>query len=99
MSDIYLDPSAAALADAAAQLRHLTDTGHRVLVLGDLPDSLADLTFVSAAELPAAPPAGTWLITADPEYCAERRQTLQTQRRCAPSPESRTGSAVGTTSR
>ena len=43
MSDIYLDPSAAALADAAAQLRHLTDTGHRVLVLGDLPDSLVDL--------------------------------------------------------
>ena len=63
MSDIYLDPSAAALADAAAQLRHLTDTGHRVLVLGDLPDSLADLTFVSAASLPATPPAGTWRPT------------------------------------
>lgn len=78
MTDIYLDPTAAALADAAAQLRHLTDTGHRVLVLGDLPDSLADLTFVSAASLPAAPPAGTWLITADPEYCAERRSTMQT---------------------
>lgn len=79
MTDIYLDPSAAALADAAAQLRHLTDTGHRVLVLGELPDSLADGPFVSAGDsLPATLPAGTWLVTADAEYCAERRPTMQT---------------------
>ena len=31
MTDIYLDPGAAALPDAADQLRHLTETGHRVL--------------------------------------------------------------------
>ena len=50
MTDIYLDPGAAALPDAADQLRHLTETGHRVFVLGDPPDALAGLPAITRAE-------------------------------------------------
>jgi len=79
MTDIYLDPSAAASADAAAQLRHLTDTGHRVLVLGELPETLVGASFVSVgATIPSAPPPGSWLITANAERCSDRRPHMQT---------------------
>lgn len=89
MTDIYLDPSAAGTPDAADQLRHLTDTGHRVLVLGDLPQALADASILTATALPPKPPAGSWLLTANLELCADRRPPLQTMLlgpRPAPSP-------------
>jgi hypothetical protein len=89
MTDIYLDPVAAGTPDAANQLRHLTDTGHRVLILGDLPKPLADASIAAAASLPPTPPAGSWLLTANPELCANRRPPLQTMLvgpRPAPSP-------------
>jgi hypothetical protein len=91
MTDIYLDPIAAGAPDAASQLRHLTETGHRVLVLADqVPGPLVDDGSVAAASsLPARPPAGSWLLTANPELCADRRPPLQTMLvgpRPAPSP-------------
>jgi hypothetical protein len=89
MTDIYLDPIAAGTPDAADQLRHLTDTGHRVLVLGDMPKALADSPISAAASLPVKPPAGSWLLTANPELCADRRPPLQSMLlgpRPAPSP-------------
>jgi hypothetical protein len=90
MSDIYVDPIAAAAPDAAEQLRHLTDTGHRVLVLGQVPDELTEIgTIAVATSLPARPPAGSWLLTADPQLCADRRPPMQTMLvgpRAAPSP-------------
>jgi hypothetical protein len=90
MTDIYLDPSAAAMADSADQLRHLTDTGHRVIVLGDMPSALADEAAIEhQAELPDVPAPGSWLLTADPNVCGDRRPTLQTMLvgpRPAPSP-------------
>src|SRR4029079_14477819 len=79
MTDIYLDPSAAASADAAAQHRHLTDTGHRVLVRRSRPETLVAAAFVSVgATIPSAPPPGSWLITANAERCSDRRPHMQT---------------------
>jgi hypothetical protein len=79
MTDIYIDPVAAATPDAVDQLRHLTGTGHRVMVLGDLPATLVDEPSMTAADaLPMKPPPGSWLLTADPERCADRRPPMQT---------------------
>jgi hypothetical protein len=90
MSDIYLDPGAASLPDAADQLRHLTENGYQVYVLGDPPDALAGLPAITRAEgLPATPPAGSWVITTDPTVCGDRRPTLMSMLvgpRPAPSP-------------
>ena len=90
MTDIYIDPLVAGMPDAADHLRHLTETGHRILVLGELPPALADLPEISgAATVPDAPGPGTWLVTADPELCADRRPPLTTiliGPRPAPSP-------------
>ena len=90
MTDIYLDPLAAAMPDAADQLRHLTDTGHRLLFLGEPPAGLAGEASVERADgLPHKPAQGSWLLTADAELCAERRppmSSLFVGPRPAPSP-------------
>ena len=90
MTDIYIDSSAASMPEAADYLRHLTDTGHAVNVLGDLPEALADIPSVAgSASLPDEPAIGSWLITVDPELCLERRPQMQTMLvgpRAAPSP-------------
>jgi hypothetical protein len=90
MTDIYLDPLAAALPDAADQLRHLADTGHRLYVLGPRPSGLAELASVDEADgLPDAPAAGSWFLTANVELCAERRPPMASMLigpRPAPSP-------------
>ena len=77
MTDIYLDPLAAAMPDAADQLRHLADTGHRLHVLGATPPALAGALDVEEAdELPSSPVAGSWLLTASSDLCGERRPPL-----------------------
>lgn len=90
MTDIYLEPGAAALPNAADQLRHLPDTGHRLFILGDVPDTIADLpSIVSVDRLPEAPVPGSWLLTTDPTLCADRRPPLTSMLigpRPAPSP-------------
>jgi hypothetical protein len=90
MTDIYLDPLAAAMPDAADQLRHLTETGHRIHVLGEAPAALAGaLDFERADELPASPSTGSWLLTANADLCGERRPPLMSMfvgPRAAPSP-------------
>ena len=90
MTDIYLDASAATMSDAVDQLRHLTDTGHRVIVVGDLPATMAEVPSIErVAALPDAPAHGAWLLTADPNVCGERRPPMQTMLlgpRPAPSP-------------
>ena len=90
MIDIYVDPLAAALPDAADQLRHLTDTGHRLFVLGEPPVTLAGVPSVERADgLPHKPAEGSWLLTADAQLCAERRppmSSLFVGPRPAPSP-------------
>jgi hypothetical protein len=90
MTDIYLDPLAAAMPDAADQLRHLVDTGHRLLIIGELPAALADVPTVERVDgLPYKPAKGSWLLTADAQLCAERRppmSSLFVGPRPAPSP-------------
>jgi hypothetical protein len=89
MTNIYIDPIAASMPDAADHLRHLVDTGHRVHVLGEPPAALADLPITAADTVAGTPSAATWLVTADPELCAERRPSVTTilvGPRVAPSP-------------
>lgn len=90
MTVIYVDPSAASAPDAVDQLRHLVDTGHEVVLVGDVPSSTS--AELGAAAIPAIPDAvvrGSWFITADPESCAERHagvRSLLVGPRPAPSP-------------
>jgi hypothetical protein len=91
MTAIYLHPSAVALPDAADRLANLVDTGHDLVLVGDVPGGLADAVPAArrAAELPADVERGTWFVTADLETCGERRPGLQTLLigpRPAPSP-------------
>ena len=90
MSEIYVDPTVAAMPDAADHLRHLTDTGHRVVLVGDPPEGLGHAAPVELAnEIPAVPAAGSWLVTADPELCGGRRPPMTSilvGPRAAPSP-------------
>lgn len=90
MTTIYVDPSAAGAPDAADHLRHLVDTGHDLIVLGDDHAELARTLGVTTT--PSITPrvtAGSWLVTADPAGCAERTpglRTLLVGPRPAPSP-------------
>ena len=90
MTDIYLEPGAAALPNAADQLRHLPDTGHHLFIIGAVPETIADLpSIVSVDGLPDAPVPGSWLLTTDPALCADRRPPLTSMLigpRPAPSP-------------
>jgi hypothetical protein len=93
MTDIFIDPSAASAPDASGQLRHLVETGHRVLLVGDVSGLTAGLgDELGLAILPAIPDdaaRGSWFITADPATCADRQpgvRTLLVGPRPAPSP-------------
>jgi hypothetical protein len=90
MTDIYVDPIVAAMPDAADYLRNLVDTGHRVVILGEPPESLSDSPSIAGVDdLPDEPAPGSWLVTADPELCAARRPPMMSVLvgpRAAPSP-------------
>jgi hypothetical protein len=91
MTLIYVHPSAVGLPDAADQLGHLVDSGHELVFLGDVPATVAAAMprLERAAELPSDVDRGSWLLTADPEACGERKPGLQTLLigpRAAPSP-------------
>ncbi len=91
MNDIYVDPSAAGMPDAANHLAHLLDTGHRLVLVGDCPTAVID-ALPGAEALDAMPKTvtpGSWYLGADPEMCAERSlglRTLLVGPRVAPSP-------------
>lgn len=91
MTAIYVHPSAVGLPDAADRLANLLDTGHDLVLVGDVPGDLAEGLPAAgrATELPADVERGTWFVTADPATCGERRAGLQTLLigpRPAPSP-------------
>jgi hypothetical protein len=91
MTVIYLDPSAAAMPGTASQLGHLVDTGHEVVLVGDLDREFHGVPPGAAHvdQLPAEPVRGSWFVTADAATCAERRPGLKTLLigpRPAPSP-------------
>jgi hypothetical protein len=90
MTVIYLDPSAATMPDAAAQLAHLVDTGHELILVGDVGVGVSIPKGASRVpEVPPDPARGSWFVTADATTCGERRPGLQTLLigpRPAPSP-------------
>jgi hypothetical protein len=79
MTVIYVDPSVSVASDAAGHLRHLVDTDHEVVLVGEGAPSVG--TALGAAAVPAVPAdaaPGSWLITADPATCAERQAGVLT---------------------
>jgi hypothetical protein len=79
MTDVYLDSLAATMPDAADQLRHLADTGHRLLVIGAASTAVAEIGPIEQVPaVPAVPASGSWLLTADAELCADRRPGMTT---------------------
>ncbi len=90
MTAIYVDPSASSGPDAIDQLRHLVDTGHEVLLVGDVQAVVgAELGASVIAAVPNDAARGSWFVTADPATCAERQPgilTLLVGPRLAPSP-------------
>lgn len=91
MTSIYVHPSAVGLPDAAAQLVHLVETGHEVVLLGDVPPIVSEAMprLRRADAIPAEVAPGTWLVSADAATCGERQSGLRTLLigpRAAPSP-------------
>ena len=90
MTVIYVDASASSTPDAVDHLRHLIDTGHEVVPVGDVASPTT--TELGAAAVPAVPAdaaRGSWYITADPAACSARQVgvlTLLVGPRPAPSP-------------
>jgi hypothetical protein len=80
MTAIYVHPSAVGLPGAADTLGNLVETGHSVVLLGDVTRALAQSLPASgrAAEVPIEIERGSWFVTADPETCRERRTGIQT---------------------
>lgn len=79
MSDVYIDPSVAAMPDAGEQLAHLIDTGHAVLVVDGPEDPPAmPLGALRVAAVPDTVTEGAWRVTADPEICGEHRAGMRT---------------------
>jgi hypothetical protein len=91
MTSIYVHPSAVALPEAAAQLVHLVESGHEVVLLGEVPPTVSEAMprLRRAPGVPAEVVPGSWLLSADAETCSERRAGLRTLLigpRTAPSP-------------
>jgi hypothetical protein len=69
-------PSWIAVPGVSEQIRHLTEAGIDVTLIGpDIPDEVRevvpDLTIVD--ELPSGPPPDSWLVTTDPAWCERPR--------------------------
>jgi hypothetical protein len=80
MTDIFVDPSVTSMPDAADHLGHLIDTGHRLVLVGDVPSAVLDGLpgADQVATLPDRVSAGSWRVSADAAICSERVAGLQT---------------------
>ena len=80
MATIYVHGSAALGSDAATRLPHLTEAGHDVVLVAadDHPASGQTVWSGQVPTMPSDPPRGTWLLTADPATCTDRRPELRT---------------------
>jgi hypothetical protein len=80
MTTIYIDGSAALQPGASANLSHLPDAGHQlVLVAAADPPGLESVAWTDrVAAVPGEPPRGSWYLTADPATCGDRRVGLRT---------------------
>jgi hypothetical protein len=76
MTDVYVDPSVAAMPDAASHLAHLIDTGHQVVFVGDYPKAVVDALpgASSTRVVPDRVARSSWYVTADPSRCGDLRQ-------------------------
>jgi hypothetical protein len=79
MPVVYADPSITKLPDAASRLRQLVDDGWSLVLLAPVDvDLVPDLGIATTvASLPESPERGSWLLTAEPGVCAERRPGLR----------------------
>lgn len=80
MTAIYVDPSAAAVPDAADHLAHLLETGHELFLVGDSPEGMAE-ALPGATRIGAVPADADrqgWYVTADPQVCADRHGGIRT---------------------
>lgn len=80
MTTIYLDESAALEPDAADRLAHLIDSGHDLVFVSPngRPAVVDHLPGRHVTSMPAAPPRGSWFLTADPGACGDRQAGLRT---------------------
>lgn len=80
MTTIFVDASAAFAPDADANLAHLPESGHDVVLIGGEAGPVADRAAWRRrlAALPDDPPRGSWYLTADPATCGDRRPGLRT---------------------
>jgi hypothetical protein len=80
MRTIFIDGSAALDPDIADRLAHLSEAGHRLVLIAadDHPAARLPAWKGHAAELPRSTPRGSWFLTADPATCGDRRAGLRT---------------------
>jgi len=80
MATIFVHASALGASDAPERLAHLSEAGHRLVVVGRgrVPGSVAAPKVVTAESLPPDPPRGSWFVTADPSTCGDHRAGLRT---------------------
>ena len=80
MITVFVDASAAIEPGAAARLGHLTDAGHRLVLVAppDHPSARAAGWTERRDSLPADPVRGSWYVTADPDSCGDRHADLRT---------------------
>ena len=84
MTRVYFDPAVlfagpAVSSDAADALGNLTETGHELILLTNVPIALPDgFPHLRQTSRIDPSPATSWYLTADPESCGERRPGLRT---------------------
>ena len=80
MITIYVDATATRESGAADRLRHLSEAGHELVLVGPPDERPFDPTAWAArtSALPETRPRGSWFITADPAACSDRQVGLRT---------------------
>jgi hypothetical protein len=77
---IFFDASAASDPDVSERLAHLSEAGHRLVLVDDGTHPAAALPAWKGVvpALPDPAPRGSWFLTADPATCGDRRPGLRT---------------------
>jgi hypothetical protein len=80
MITVFVDASAAFETGAADRLRHLSEAGHALVLVGspDHPSAMAMAWSERRDRLPVEPVPGSWYLTADPASCGDRQADLRT---------------------
>jgi hypothetical protein len=80
MATIYVHASVLGASDAAERLAHLSEAGHRLIVVAGAsrPGMVEPAELTRLDTLPAEPEQGSWFVTADPATCGDRRAGFRT---------------------